>query len=237
MSIDVQDRIRESLREHASGIEVRGPRPEGVFERVRERRLRRRTTRAVVATLAIALIGFGALSRGSSTTVKTGHAANQSTGATAAALSHPAMIALDGWKVTFIAVVDSYTEYQFTDATRKLQVSFYDLGSRTGNETNPTEVTLRGTTGVTTDEGAPRYRVDWDEQGQTWEADGEPFVDVNEFVSVLEQLRVIDEATWKAGLPDGIGTSILANSDRGVTWYDDDKGLSCFGPQNAVPCS
>jgi hypothetical protein len=232
MSIDVEYRIRESLREQASGIEVRGPRPEGVFQRVRERRVRRRMTRAVAATLVVALIGVGALRPGSSTTVQAGHANRPA----AAVLRHPAMIALDGWKVTYIAVVDSYTEYQFTDATRKIQVGFYELGSRTGNKTNPTEVTVRRATGVTTDEGAPRYRVDWDEQGQTWEADGEPFADVNEFLSALEQLRVIDEATWKASLPDGIGASILANSDKGITWYDD-KGVSCFGPQDSVPCS
>jgi hypothetical protein len=146
------------------------------------------------------------------------------------------MVSLSGWKVHYVAVINSYTEYQFTDGTRTLQVSFYELGSRTGNETNPTEVQLRSTSGVTTDEGAPRYRVDWDEQGQTWEADGEPFADINEFLSVLEGLRVIDEASWKASLPDGIGTSILANADKGVSWYDN-KGLSCFGPQNTVPCS
>jgi hypothetical protein len=234
MSTHVEDRVRETLHQQAREIEVRGPSAERVFKRVRERRVRRRTTRAVAATLAVAVavVGFGALSRGSTSTVQTGRASQP----VVAALGRPAMVSLSGWKVHYVAVIDSYTEYQFTDGTRTLQVSFYELGSRTGNKTNPTEVQLRSTSGVTTDEGAPRYRVDWDEQGQTWEADGEPFADINEFLSVLEGLRVIDEATWKAALPDGIGTSILANADKGVTWYDD-KGVSCFGPQNTVPCS
>jgi hypothetical protein len=244
MSVDLEDRVREALHGQALDVEPRGPNAEGVFERVRERRVRRRTTRAVAATLVVALIGFGALStRGSSSTVQTGRANRPA----AAVLTHPAMVTLDGWTVHYVAVIDSsitpptipstnYTEYQFTDGTRQLQVSFYRLGSRTGNSTNPTEVVLRGTTGITTDEGGHRYRVDWDEQGQTWEADGGPFADMSEFLSVLGRLRVIDEATWKAGLPNGVGASILANSDKGITWYAD-KGVSCFDLQNSVPCN
>lgn len=233
MTVDLEDRVRESLREHAHGIEVRGPSPEGVFRRVRARRVRRRTTRAAVGVVAVTVIAFGIASRESNSTVKVDHAANQPAGAP---LGHPAMVALDGWKVTAVFVIDTYTEYQFANGDQKLQVSFYDLGSRTGNSTNPTEVALRRTTGVTTDEGAPRYRVDWDEQGRTWEADGEPFPSVDEFLSVLEGLRVIDEATWRAILPDGVAQSILANQDKGVTWYDG-KGVSCFGPQDSVPCN
>jgi hypothetical protein len=232
MSIDLEDRVRDTLHQKAREIEVRGPNSDAVFQRVRERRVRRRTRRAIAVTLAVLAIGIGAFSRGTSTTLETGRADQPAT----AVLGHPAMLALDGWKVSYVAVIGSYTEYQFTEGSRKLQVSFYDLGSRTGNQTNPSEVALRGATGVTTDEGAPRYRVDWDEQGQTWEADGGPFADMSEFLSVLEHLKVIDEATWKDMLPDGIGASILANPDKGVTWYDD-KRLSCFGPQNAVPCN
>lgn len=58
--------------------------------------------------------------------------------------------------MTYVAAVNAeYTEYQFADATRTLQVSFSPAGSRSGNSTNPTEVTVRGARGVTTDEGAP----------------------------------------------------------------------------------
>jgi hypothetical protein len=156
------------------------------------------------------------------------------------------MIQLAGWNVTYIAAVNSYIEYQFSDGTRTLQVSFYEQGSRTGNSTNPTEVRLRGATGITTDEGAPRYRVDWDEQGQTWEADGEPFASIDDFLSTLEGLRVLDQAAWQASLPSGVGSSILANSDRGVSWYAD-KGISCFpstplepvttSPAATTPCN
>ena len=137
--------------------------------------------------------------------------------------------------MSFVAIVDSYTEYHFVNGDQTLQVSFYDQGSRTGNETNPTEVRLRGTDGVTTDEGAPRYRVDWDEQGRTWEADGSPFATVDDFLSVLEGLTVIDQSAWTAELPAGVGDSMLANADRGVTWYVD-AGVSCFDSQNSVPC-
>jgi hypothetical protein len=223
MTLGLEDRVRETLRQQALEVEVRRPSPEGVFQRVRERRLRRRTTRTIVAVVAVAVIGFGALSRGSGTTVQTGHADQPA----AAVLGHPAMIKLDGWTVSYVAVVDGFSEYQFASGSRSLQVSFYEQGLRSGNSTNPTEVPLRGTTGITTDEGAPRYRVDWDEQGRTWEADGAPFADVAEFLATLEDLRVVDQATWKAFLPDGVGASILANSDRGVTW-DAAKGLSCF---------
>ena len=201
MTIDVEDRVRETMRRQARDIGVRGPSPEGVFQRVRERRLRRVTTRAVVGVVAVAVIGFGVASRESNTSVKVGHAANEPAAGVAEALGHPAMIALDGWKVKYVGVIAAYIEYRFTDGTRDLQVSFYDTGSRTGNSTNPTEVALRGTTGITTDEGAPRYRVDWDEQGQTWEADGQPFASVDEFLAVLEGIRVIEQATWKARPP------------------------------------
>jgi hypothetical protein len=235
MSIDLEDRIRVALQQQATEVDVQRPRPEAVFERVRERRTRRRATRAVMATVAVGLFAFGLSHRSSSSTVQTGRA-NQPASAVAVPLGHPAMVVLDGWKVNYIAVLDSYTEYQFTDGTRSLQVSFYPTGSRGGNSTNPTEVTVRGAHGVTTDEAAPRYRVDWDEQGQTWEADGAPFTDVNEFLAVLEHLRVIDEATWTAALPHGVGASILANKDRSVTWYDG-EGVSCSGPQNSIPCN
>ena len=239
MTIDLEDRVRATLQQQARDIEVGPPNPTGVFERVHERRIRRRTTRTIVGVVAVAVIGFGFAHRNSTSTVQTGHA-NQPTETAsqpaAAVLGHPAMITLDGWTVEYMAVVGSYAEYRFTDGNRTLQVSFYPLAERTGTGTNPTEVALRGTTGITTDEGAPRYRVDWDEQGQIWEADGEPFADVGEFLSVLGQVRIIDEAAWKASLPDGVGTSILANSDKGITWYDD-KGISCFGPQDSVPCN
>jgi hypothetical protein len=211
-----------------------------VFKRVRERRIRRRTTRTLVGVVAVAVIGFGALNtRGSHSTVQTGRA-NQPAAAT---LGFPAMVTLDapGWHLTSVGVVGhEYTTYTFTDGTRSFYVDFYPLGSRTGNATNPTEVHLRGTTGVTTDEGAPRYRVDWDEQGQTWEADGQPFTGIDELLATLEHLEVVSDTTWKAALPDGIGTSILANMDAngntGVIWYED-KGLSCFGPPNSVVCN
>jgi hypothetical protein len=186
----------------------------------------------VFATVAVAIIVVAVVNRGGSTTVQTGHANRPTATAT---LAQPAMIVLPGWTVHAVFVIDSYTEYQFTDGERTLQVSFYDLGSRTGNSTNPTEVQLRGTNGVTTDEGAPRYRVDWDEQGRTWEADGQPFTGMPDMLAVLEGLTVVDETAWKASLPDGIGASILANDDRGITWYDD-RGISCFDSQNSVPC-
>ena len=232
MTIDVEDRVRATLRERAAGVEVRAARPEAVFERIRTRQLRRRTTRAVIAVTVVALIGFAAVVRNGSTSVQTGHAAAPA----GAPLGQPAFLALAGWHVNALFVLGPYTEYQFTDGARTLQVSFYDLGSREGNKTNPTEVRLRGTTGVTTDEGAPRYRVDWNEQGRTWEADGAPFTSTDDFVSVLEGLTVIDEPAWKASLPAGVGDAILSNApDANVSWYED-KGISCFDSQNSVPC-
>lgn len=235
MSVGIEDRVRAALHEQAVGVGVRGVDPEGVFARVRERRARRRTARAVVATLAVALVGVGLATRSANSTVSTGRGAAP----TDAALGHPAMITLDapGWTADFVAIVNpDYAEYQFTDGTRSLQVSFYPLGSRTGNSTNPTEVTVRGAHGVTTDEGAPRYRVDWDEQGQTWEADGTPFADVHELLALLDHVRVLDRAAWRATLPAGVADALLANADKGVTWYPD-KGVACFGPQSSVPCS
>jgi hypothetical protein len=235
MTVDVEDRVRDVLHQQALEIEVQGPNAQGVFQRVRERRIRRRTTRTIVGVVAVAVIAVGGFSRGSTSTVQTGRADQPA----AAALGFPAMVTLDapGWHPTSVGVVGpEYTTYTFSDGTRSFYVDLYPLGSRTGNETNPTEVRLRGTTGITTDEGAPRYRVDWDEQGQTWEADGEPFTGINELLATLEHLNVVSETTWKASLPDGIGTSILANVDKGVIWYED-KGLSCFGPQDSLPCS
>jgi len=231
MTVDVEDRVRNAFREQADAIQLPAARPELVFDRVRERQIRRRTTRAVVAVVAVAVIGFAAVQRNGSTTVQAGHAAAPA-GAT---LGQPAYVTLPGWRVNALFVLGEYTEYQFTDGQRTLQVSFYDVGTRDGNRTNPTEVDLRGTTGVTTDEGAPRYRVDWNEQGRTWEADGAPFTSTDDFLSVLEGLTVIDEPTWKASLPAGVGDSILMNRDTNVSWYED-KGISCFGSQNSVPC-
>jgi len=89
---------------------------------------------------------------------------------------------------------------------------------------------------VTTDEGAPRYRVDWNEQGHTWEADGEPYTDVNEFLALLDHVRILDQASWEATLPNGVAATILANTDKGVSWYPD-KGVACFGPQQSMPCN
>jgi len=235
MSVELEDRVRAALNDKAVEIEVRGIDPEGVFARVRERRARRRTARAVVATLAVALLGAGVIARHSATSVTAGHAASPP----AVPLTDPAMITLDapGWSVNYIGTVNKdYTEYQFTDGTRTLQVGFYPLASREGNSTNPTEVTVRGAHGVTTDEGAPRYRVDWNEQGHTWEADGEPYTDVNEFLALLDHVRILDQASWEATLPNGVAATILANTDKGVSWYPD-KGVACFGPQQSMPCN
>lgn len=145
-------------------------------------------------------------------------------------LGQPAMIVLSGapgWHLSYFLDVPGgpqlrYTEYHFTNAKGGyLQVSFYPPGTRGHQSLHPMAIEVRGVTGVLTQEGARRYRIDWTELGRTWEVDGSPFANPQALVSLVAHLRVVDRATWKASLPAAaspVAAAVTAHPHLEVSW-------------------
>jgi hypothetical protein len=234
--------IRDALHELAGESRPSRPNPDDVARRAARQQHRSRVARVAggVALTAVVLVAAAAARSTSPSSVQTGATGDGPATTAAPSLGPVAMIALPGWRLTYVAVIPGdggalpYVEHQLTRDGATLQVSFYETGTRVGNETNPTEVTVRGARGVTTDEGAPRYRVDWDEQGRTWEADGSPFTSIEDMIATLEQIQIVDATSWSAELPSGAADQILANPDRAVTWHEGDL-VTCFDPRSTAP--
>lgn len=233
MTLDLEDEVTAALHGWARDVPTGPGDPAGaVALGRRRRRARRRTVAAGFAAGVTIAAGALAFSSSTSNVTTTGSPSIPATvvRVPAAVLGNPAMVVLDpvepGWSLSYLTVMRrlgerDYVELQLTNADgRQLQVSFYDLGTRRVDaSSNPSEIAVRGAIGVLTPYGAGRFRIDWDEQGRTWEADGEPFGSPQAFAALLSGLRVVDEAEWTAWLPAGLADFITAHAEDNITWY------------------
>ena len=171
-------------------------------------------------------------------------------GAAPARLGDPAEVVLANpdWHLSYFlaapanpsdgAAAAAHTEYQWDSSSGgHVQLSFYPPSSRVATPA-PTPsagssvggvVTVRGAQGTITDEGAPRWRIDWDEAGKQWEADGSPFASAKDFAAFVAQVQIVDEATWQAHMPPGIVKALQANPNTDMTWYPGHE-LACYPP-------
>jgi hypothetical protein len=135
----------------------------------------------------------------------------------------------------------STVEYTFTDGVRTLQLDFYPLGVRPPSVTTPEPplVPVRGTTGYFLDYGAGRYRIQWDEDGRTWEADGHGFESLDELSGALGQIERLDDDAWAARMPAGLADAIRTHPDGSVGWNAEENvlhtTLGALGPAPTVP--
>jgi beta-glucanase (GH16 family) len=88
---------------------------------------------------------------------------------------------------------------------------------------------VRGRTAFATDEGPPRYRLDWDEGGVTWEVDGKPFASLDDFAATMEGFAVVDRATWEAWLPGPLADALRQHPDETVQWSEQ-RGVKAEPP-------
>lgn len=208
---DLEDRLGTDLVELAR----RGPASRltsnDVLARVQQRHRRRTAIRAASACAVVAAVVVGvAAIAGRDTDSPVAHQPGASVSADA-----PPLIALDvpGWLVEWFDDNTSYAEYQLTNGTSHLQVSFYGgapLESRTAGETREI-VEFNGRSASLLDyaaEGMPgNYRLDFVDGAWIWELNGDGFADRDAFLELASHVGVVDEATWKATLPASAVTS------------------------------
>lgn len=228
-SIEIEVTVRRALAAWAEEVRPSPPRPGAVRRRVAVRR-RRRLTRGVGGVAVVAgfgVVASGALSSGGrETSVET---AGEGGGADAAAapeepgvagaLGDPALVVLDapGWVVTQLVTGPSglpsvpvhHIGYTFENGPQTFELNFYPAGSRVPDTPTGT-VSVRGFEGVVSSAGVDDVRIDWTEAGQTWEATGRQVGGAEELAALLQQVRIVDEAGFRASLPEGIGDAILA---------------------------
>ena len=211
---DLEDRLGNDLVELARRGPVSQLTSTDVLTRVQRRRHRRTAARAVAACAVIGAVVAGvAVIGGRDTESPVGAQPEE-----AVASDGPPLIALDvpGWRVERFDDSSGpdthYAEYQLTNDSSHLQVSFYGgvpLESRTAGETRET-IELDGHTASLLDyatEGAPgTYRVDFVDGFWVWELNGDGFADRNAFLDLISHVAVVDEATWRATLPAGAVT-------------------------------
>src|SRR5690606_27010268 len=137
-----------------------------------------------------------------------------------------------GWRLVYLGrsrwTSGAHTSFAFSHSDgRRFEVALYPSGARTpGSALRADErLTVRGRPAFATDEGPPRYRVDWDEAGRQWEADGAPFMSLDAFAATLDGLEVVDRATWDAWLPAELAAALREHPDETVSWYDG-RGVS-----------
>ncbi len=212
---DLEDRLGSDLVE----LSRRGPASRltstDVLSRVQQRRRRRTASRAVASCAVVAAVvgGVAAIS-GRNSDSPVADQLDSSLGTVTA----PPLIALDvpGWRVERFD--DSgqdntrYAEYQMTNGTSNLQVSFYAGGRlemRTGGEKRD-NIDFEGHPASLLDyatDGEPgRYRLDFVDGFWIWELDGDGFADRDAFLELASHVAVVDEATWQATLPPGVVT-------------------------------
>lgn len=181
-----------------------------VLDRVQQRHRRRTAARVVAACAVVAtVVGGVALIAGRNT----GNTVADQPNAPVGTATAPPLIALDvpGWRVERFD--DSgqgdtrYAEYQLTNGTSNLQVSFYAGGRlelRTGDDKRD-DIDFEGRPASLLDyatNGEPgRYRLDFVDGFWVWELDGDGFADRAAFLELASHVAVVDEATWQATLP------------------------------------
>jgi hypothetical protein len=127
------------------------------------------------------------------------------TGRTTTAAVPPGMTLAD---TSANKLLNRYAEYQLTNGTAHLQVSFYSGGRlevRTAGETRE-NVEINGRAASLFDyssEGASgTYRLNFLDGFWVWELNGDGFVDREAFLDLASKVKVVDESTWKAALPE-----------------------------------
>jgi hypothetical protein len=207
---DLEDRLGAELVELSRRSPASRLTAADVLDRVQQRHRRRAATRAVVACAVVtAVVGGVVLIAGRDTDSTVADEPDVSLGTSTA----PPLIALDvpGWRVERFD--DSgqgdtrYAEYQLTNGTSNLQVSFYaggNLEQRTGAEKRE-EIDFDGRLASLLDyaaDGEPgRYRLDFVDGFWVWELNGDGFADRAAFLELASHVVVVDEATWEATLP------------------------------------
>jgi hypothetical protein len=237
MTDTFEDDIRRTLRAWGDAVQ---PGPGNAFaahSRVPTVRHRRTPLVALAATAAL-VVGVGLVVVGMSgreTTVTSGgpvpvgDTLPDTAGLT---LGDPPMVGMGsaepGWKLVGLALSrpdgqnSVYVDEHFENEDgRTFELNLYPADSRhsEGTPTSPPPVAVRGTTGEVTDEGAPRVRIDWQESGRTWEADGEPFASAAAFATTLEGLVVFtDRDAWLQWLPASAADQLRGGGDS-ASWY------------------
>jgi hypothetical protein len=111
-----------------------------------------------------------------------------------------------------IAALGVYSEFEFQrDDGATVQISLYPGGELafaervSDDESGRSTVTLGDEEVSLLDYGdSGRYRADVKRGFWTWEFDGEPFATPDDFLDLVSAVRVIDEETWRATVPDNI---------------------------------
>lgn len=242
--VDVETTVRGTLARWADGVRPLPADPDAALRRVeaRRRRRRNRVAGALAAGAAVAVVIGGAVTAERSSSIRTGAGGGAGGVLDVVPLGDPALLALDvpGWTVEYATLgtngADVYptrtADVRFTNGLQSIEIVAYPLGSRDDQHSTGT-VVVRGVEGRLIPEGPDRVRIDWDEGGQTLEADGSPFASPDELVAVLEQVRVVDDAGYVASLPAGVGAAMLA----GIRSYPlDVPGFVTWYPGEDVAC-
>jgi hypothetical protein len=208
---DLEDRLGTDLMELAHRSPTSRLTSTDVLARVQQRHRRRTVARAMAACAVVAAVVVGVAAVASR---DTDSPVGDQPGASSSA-DTPPLIALDapGWRVERFDDNGQYAEYQLTNDTSHLQVSFYRgdrLEIRTAGETRET-VEFNGRSASLLDygtEGMPgNYRLDFVDGSWIWELNGDGFADRDAFLELASHVGVVDEASWKATLPANAVTS------------------------------
>jgi hypothetical protein len=136
------------------------------------------------------------------------------------------LLRADGW------LQAGATIRRFTDGTSR---SVYHFGRLDGRQfqlslhapdQHPPGSVPRADQGLTvhrqsvsiTDLGPGIYQFDWVEFSRMWTAESVGFASLDEFAATLEQLELVDEATFRAALPQ-LADAVSAHPDQSVDWW------------------
>jgi hypothetical protein len=91
-------------------------------------------------------------------------------------------------------------------------------------------VSLRGTTAVVEEIGVGHFRVQWIEDGRTWDATGVTLPSPDTFSALLDGLEVLTPDVWTAQAPAGLADAIIAAGPDTAIGWNADEGIRMIWP-------
>jgi hypothetical protein len=257
MNTTIEDDVRASLQAWAQEVRPSPGDPADAMNRPApgDPRRHRDARKIAIGAAAAVLVAAVLVSRQSGNDLSTGNPgpgpgtapATSPTGGPQ--LGEPGMVVfrpadpawkLMGFRFSHDSMGDSQTIYGYAHSSgRHFELALYPPGTRTqGSAPRPGErLEVRGFAAFATDEGPPRYRLDWDEAGRTWEADGQPFAGgVGELARLLADFAVVDRDTWLASLPTDLAELQRANPTASLEWRQSTGAKLVHDPPVVAPC-
>jgi hypothetical protein len=247
MTTNVDDEVRTGLQRWAAEVPEGPGDPYGAMRReVRPGTERRPALRwaAVAAAAAVVVVAVAGLTLRPAEPIAPASGPDPTppiptAGDPALPMAHPAvpgppaiagfptvLLQADGWQLNGARLLrftdgTSLPKYDFVhNDGRQFELTLYGVDQRPPGSVPRADgqATVHGQPAVfATAQGPPGYQLQWVDFARMWEADGRPFAGVDEFAATMEQLQVVDGATFRAAVPR-FAEAVVAHPDESVRW-------------------